>query len=195
MTFVDVSFVKLTGDNVDYAATFAAKTDMATPTGMSAYIVSGLNAKKTAVALQEVGYLPVGVPVLLLSNKSVDGFAKETKAEGAIASVGDNKLKMTTTETHFGTAEIYLFYKGEFVLNADGNLAANKIYLDLGPSASPAPRLAIISSETMGIDDLRMTADDEAAGRWYTLDGRQMGSRPTKAGLYLHNGRKIVIRR
>lgn len=195
MTFVDVSFVKLTGDNVDYAATFAAKTDMATPAGMTAYIVTGLNAQKTAVALQEVGYLPVGVPVLLLSNKSVDGFAKETKADGATASVGDNKLKMTTTETHFGTAEIYLFYKGEFVLNADGNLAANKIYLDLGTSASPAPRLAIMSSELMGIGNIQAENDNETEGYWYRMDGLPLAGRPTAPGLYLHNGQKIVIRR
>ena len=195
MTFVDVSFVKLTGDNVDYAATFAAKTDMATPTGMSAYIVSGLNAKKTAVELQAVDYLPKDVPVLLLSNKNVDGFSKGDKTGSSTTIFSGNKLKITTEETHFATGKIYLFYKGEFVLNAEGDLAANKIYLDLGTTASPAPRLAIFDSELLGINGIRTDEESETEGRWYRLDGQQMMGRPTAPGLYLHNGQKIVIRR
>ena len=168
---------------------------MATPAGMTAYIVTGLNAKHTAVELQAVDYLPESEPVLLLSNTNVDGFAKEAKGEGGSASVDGNKLKKTTTATHFDTGKVYLFYKGEFVLNAKGDLAANKIYLDLGTTTSPAPRLAIMSSELMGIGDIQTETVDETGGRWYRMDGLQLTGRPTTPGLYLHNRQKIVIRR
>jgi hypothetical protein len=30
--------------------------------------------------------------------------------------------------------------------------------------------------------------------RWYTLDGRRLNGKPTKKGIYINNGRKVVIR-
>ena len=31
-------------------------------------------------------------------------------------------------------------------------------------------------------------------GNWFSLDGRKLGGKPAKAGLYIHNGRKVVIK-
>jgi len=32
------------------------------------------------------------------------------------------------------------------------------------------------------------------AGKWYTLDGRLLDGQPTKKGMYIHNGNKIVVK-
>ena len=32
------------------------------------------------------------------------------------------------------------------------------------------------------------------AGAWYSLDGRKLDAKPTKKGLYIHNGNKVVIK-
>ena len=37
-------------------------------------------------------------------------------------------------------------------------------------------------------------ADEPTADRWYTLDGRLLGNKPTKAGIYIHNKKKVVIK-
>jgi hypothetical protein len=70
-----------------------------------------------------------------------------------------------------------------------------------------APSLDIVSNiddnnETTGI----ITMSDEFATPhsaqqrrskmsdvWYTLDGRKLDGKPTKKGLYIHNGNKLVI--
>ena len=39
-----------------------------------------------------------------------------------------------------------------------------------------------------------VTAATAADGVWYTLDGRKLNSRPHKKGLYIHNGRRIVVK-
>lgn len=39
-----------------------------------------------------------------------------------------------------------------------------------------------------------VTTADTIATPWYTLDGRQLQSQPTRKGIYLHQGRKIVIK-
>ena len=29
---------------------------------------------------------------------------------------------------------------------------------------------------------------------WYSLDGRKLGKKPTKAGIYIKNGKKVVVK-
>ena len=33
----------------------------------------------------------------------------------------------------------------------------------------------------------------EGSGYWYSIDGRKLSGKPTKKGLYIHNGKKIVM--
>ena len=35
---------------------------------------------------------------------------------------------------------------------------------------------------------------DTDAGNWYTLDGRKLNGMPTKKGIYINNGRKVIIK-
>ena len=35
---------------------------------------------------------------------------------------------------------------------------------------------------------------DHSAGAWYTLDGRQLDGQPTTKGMYIHHGKKVVIK-
>ena len=35
--------------------------------------------------------------------------------------------------------------------------------------------------------------DASAAAQWYTIDGRRLTGKPGQKGLYIHNGRKVVI--
>ena len=57
-------------------------------------------------------------------------------------------------------------------------------------------RLVGANGQTTAIGTLdtktgEMTFDSEA---WYTLDGVRLSGKPTKKGLYINNGKKIVIR-
>jgi hypothetical protein len=38
-----------------------------------------------------------------------------------------------------------------------------------------------------------ITTDDRPASDWYRLDGRRLQGRPTHPGLYIHQGRKVVV--
>ena len=42
------------------------------------------------------------------------------------------------------------------------------------------------------IDNVQWTIDNE--GSWYSLDGRKLGSKPAKPGLYIVNGKKMVVK-
>jgi hypothetical protein len=194
LVFVDLTLEPVK-NSTDYAATFVAKGDMAMPHGMTPYIVIGVNNSRNTVILKELEYVPDGVPILMLNARQAYGFVKEDRPSGLTdADVTANKLKKTTASEHFDTGKIYLFYKGEFVLNAAGDLAAGKVYLDLDGSSS-APQLSIVRGEETDIEAILQQTDEETEGRWYTLDGRQLSVRPTSPGLYLNKGRKVVIKR
>ena len=130
----------------------------------------------------------------MLNARQAYGFVKEDRPSGLTdADVTANKLKKTTASEHFDTGKIYLFYKGEFVLNAAGDLAAGKVYLDLDDTNSnPAPRLGIMANETTGITDTQR--EPSTSDSWYTLSGRKLSGKPTSPGLYLNRGRKVVIK-
>ena len=42
--------------------------------------------------------------------------------------------------------------------------------------------------------EIDQTTKDFEAGNWYTLDGRRLNGKPTKKGIYIVNGRKVVIK-
>ena len=57
-------------------------------------------------------------------------------------------------------------------------------------------KLVSASGETTGIGEIdtttgEVTFDSEA---WYTLDGVRLDSKPSKSGLYINNGKKVVIK-
>ena len=201
--FIDLPFVRPEKSNSDYVAPYVASSDLATPLGMNAYIVTGVT-NKDRVILEEVTYIPNNVPVLLLSGKRADGFGKVVKtsdkySEAELAEINTkNKLKVNASATEIDAALIYLFYKGEFVLNAEGTLPAGKVYLDLRdtPNPTPAPRLYIVGGDnnTTEIEDVRYKEENVQNERWFTLDGRMLQGKPTQKGLYIKNGSKIVIR-
>ena len=70
-----------------------------------------------------------------------------------------------------------------------------------GSSSDAAPamlRIRLLGSngETTGI--VSLTPDPspkgEGSGYWYTLDGRKLQGKPTQKGLYINNGKKVVIK-
>lgn len=201
--FIDLPFVRPENSNSDYVAPYAASSDLTTPLGMNAYIVTGVT-NKDRVILEEVTYIPKDVPVLLLSGKRADGFGKVVKtgdkySEDELSEINTkNKLSVNTSATEIDAALIYLFYKGEFVLNAKGTLPAGKVYLDLRDTSdpTPAPRLYIVGGDnnTTEIEDVRYKEEEVQNDRWFTLDGRMLQGKPAQKGLYIKNGRKVVIK-
>ena len=45
-----------------------------------------------------------------------------------------------------------------------------------------------------GITTTDCTDSTDKAGAWYDMSGRKLSGKPTKRGVYVNNGRKIVIK-
>lgn len=78
------------------------------------------------------------------------------------------------------------------------------LMISAGVSAQTGPRRAYAVGDTL----IGYTAEGEAfkakvingndnvngKGNWYTLDGQRLNSQPTQKGIYINNGKKIVIK-
>lgn len=198
------------------AAVYKAKRDMAKPSGIKPYIVRKVNPTIGTLTISEIDYIPEDVPVLLLSDEESEGFTAAPKEEATAAITAQTKnsnlLKVAPKDgVKVEAAQIYTFYQGEFVLTKAGTLSAGKFYLynpnytatssaeeEQQQGGGNAPSLStlrfVIEEESTGVSDVRSKMED-VRGDWYTLDGRKLSGKPTKAGLYIKNGRKTVIKR
>ena len=113
---------------------------------------------------------------------------------------GSNLLKVVTAEGGLAVAltQVYIFSLGEFVLTKEGTMSKGKFYLDNPNYSTPAPSrgsLCIVSDDTTGINtSLYLDTDSHHSDTWYTNGGQKHNKKPTRKGLYLQNGCKIMIK-
>jgi hypothetical protein len=158
-------------------------------------------------------YIPKGVPVLLLSNnENLTGFTTspttETTTDITAAAENSNLLRIAPADgVPVKDTEAYIFYEGEFVLAKEGTIKKDYFYFynpnyqaqsEPGGGSAPAPRrsLQIVVQDTeTGISRIVRDENREVQNVvWYTLDGRRLMNRPTQKGIYITNGKKVIIR-
>jgi len=209
--------VPFTTDNNQYewTSTFVAESSgigHALPEGVSAYIISSIQGEWAIP--EPLDYIPAGVPVLLVAREAKNGFMVKDANSEEVTEITDaqrnaNMLEEVTEATPgydavtqsapFATKQIYLLYKNEFVFNKAGNLKKGRVYLNPNHhpalSASAPARLMIswtIPTDVQSLPDERTEIDKEEV--WYTIDGRRLDRKPNAKGLYIVNGKKIVVK-
>ena len=174
-------------------ATYVAQENLATPAGLTAYVVSG--ATTSTITTEEAAFIPAGVGVLLSrTDVSVANYKGSAYTGGAVAPTSLLKGSATTA-TAVTAYKDYVLSNGEFVLTSASTIAASKAYLPAASTPAGAPSLAIDvnGNGTTGINSVgrdNTTADED----WYDLNGRKLQNTPTRKGLYIRNGRKVVIK-
>ena len=158
--------------------------------GAHAYYVSSIG--ESTVNLTAIDGVPSGLPVLI----SGSGTVTLTATASAITVSGnDTQFKGTPTAlsatdfTDFADGRTYVLYGGRFLLvEANSGIGAHKCWLTL-TAPTTARQLNISIGETTGITPTPNPS--RAGGEWYTLDGRKLGSEPTRKGLYIYKGKKV----
>ena len=88
-------------------------------------------------------------------------------------------------------ATLYGLNGAAFVrLDAKPNIPANRCWLEIGGTTAGTRTLSIVfdDSGTTGIKAVHGDDDDS----WYTIDGRKLDQAPSRKGLYIRGGRKVV---
>jgi len=169
-------------------STYYAAEDLAKPEGVTVYRVTGNS--ETAVQTEEVNYIKANTGVLLYSESDVD-------AGNLIVGPGsgdDYTSKLLGTVEAMGNGTNYVLYNNQFILAEDKTLPANRCYLQI-PGVSGTRSLTIEHGDdnTTGIHTTLKDHGDMINDIYYTLSGQRV-EKPTKKGLYIMNGRKVVVK-
>ena len=191
--------------------------------GVSVYLVTGIaynqSTKQYEAVLSEAqpGVVP-NVPVIFGADKLPNSIAlkKEdatvslsaTPSKNFIACDGTKKVsELLPSGVNF--ADVYFFglsgnsFK-RVLLGSDDVHPAGTCFLFIPkddfnnpPSSAPAG-VRGIGIETDGTTSLigngQLTTDHAASAQWYSLDGRRLDKAPKTKGVYIRNGKKLVIK-
>ena len=169
-----------------YATYYNPHEDMLLPDGVVAYVVTGVNGH--TMTTQALSYIPQETPVLLEMNEGIvtrnDDFA-DNLLVGAATDVSVSRIT---------NGVVYVLYNNQFVKSVSGIIPAGRAYLVLDMDAEAPACLFFDFNDPTGINVATFNVNDETSSdNWYTLDGRKLQQKPSKNGLYIKNGKKIVV--
>ena len=154
------------------------------PDGAKAYSIDG------DLSLSQLRSIPAHTPVLI-------------EAQGEVVFTGQGEVGYFTsplTNMFRGTYTPILLYAGDYLLDyqsgqwgfrrldATTTLGVFDVYASLDSQAAFVP----IASDALGITVI--TSENTMPAKYFDLQGRQTSAQPMKPGIYIKNGKKIVVR-
>lgn len=201
----------------DYAAFYSEKAVLV-PSILKGYTVNGRD-KDGKLILNDVGtVIPAGVPVLLFSKEIDDDDFRTVASEPeevkkTRATDVKNALMVVTDDTktdeyglYVELGQVYMLYNDVFYFTQEGYIPVGGIYLDpkalvvVDGEEPAAPMKARFylgmpnDAGTTGIKEKVIGNSEKLSDAWYTLSGRRLNAAPTARGLYIHDGKKVVIK-
>ena len=184
--------------------------DFSDQADLKAYIVMGY--EKGSLWLAPVKYASAGTP-LYIKGPQGDYTITSTGVQTVYANmlVGNNSASpITIHPTEGDFTNLFLSSSGFSTFSADRNTGAHKSYLQVLTSYIP------VSATTRGIDEslvfneiivdveriildgneataISRVAAEAGEDTWYNLNGQRIDT-PTKKGLYIKNGKKVIVK-
>lgn len=213
-TYIKLTFWDTTPDQTltseTTAAVYCATQNLKVNESFEAYYVTNLADNTLTLTKVEAGeskknYIPADQPMILISDAATapKGFTVKPYTSTDLVDIpaGTNLLKKSSGGESVDWAQFYIFSQGEFVLSMGGEnktMAAGKFYLENPNYSTSAPSRSIIritAEDTTGVNSSQLSdTDSEIIDTWYTIGGQKLNNKPTRKGLYLQNGKKVVIK-
>ena len=186
-----------------YASEYAL--DFSNVSGLTAYVASSISG--STLTLTPVGEVPAGTGLLLKGEASQ---SYTVDALGSATPVDNNLLVGLTEETDVYQQQTiddvdyiaFILSNGDYAINwyrlseEHYALKANSAYLRLSASDAPTASRAltlVFENDATAVANSQLSPLTSQLSEWYTLNGVKLDKKPTKKGLYIFNGKKIVI--
>jgi hypothetical protein len=175
--------------------TYVSNQSIQVPSVLTAIIITGISSN--GLDLKEVDVIPAGVPVLVYNKRNLDKSDYCTSAiddatKGGVSSL----LTVAKEDTPVALGDAYILHNDVFYYSQAGTIPQGHIYLPNKPN-SPDVRTrgsySLNGDGTTAINPLYINKV-ESQSSWYTLDGRQLPTTPTKKGIYIKDGKKVIIK-
>ena len=156
----------------------------------------------TATTLDLEGVCFNGVPTLLHQEGGLPEKLRFDPVTGKTAPQYDPLFVGGVSDlSPYTQKSVFMLFNSELVrADLSGDASGGSIMADphrafIVVSDAPATsRLMLISDDATGIHSIDKLTTDDADGAWYGIDGRRLQGKPTKRGLYIVNGKKVVIK-
>ena len=154
---------------------------------IGAYIASGVG--ENSVTVTQIKSIPKGVPVFL--NNETTTTTDNTDVTGNMLRHADEDVAVSAIN-----GMVYGLYNG-MMKRVHGTISAGKNYLLIPVATQPAgaPQLTIVIDGEESVTSVNNVKNEnaEVAGQYYDLTGRKLQQEPSKNGIYLKNGRKVIV--
>lgn len=139
--------------------------------------------------------ISAGTPFLVkIATTSVNPFFPLASLKGDATALtvthGNASMTGTLVQTDIGPTGLFLTASGELKKASGGNTTLKGLRAYFTVASGASARL-LFRDGTMGISE---TETAPTANRWYTLDGQELSSQPTQRGIYIKDGKKVIIR-
>lgn len=155
--------------------------------GLTAYIASGFSAETGEVIMSKVEKVPARTGLLLVSNEANKSYEVPFTNTDFVYS---NLLVGVTEDTEISDG--YVLTDGLFAA-VEGNttMKGGEAYLKI--PTTDKKQLKIRFTDTLnGVEDVKSKEDDKTA--WFTIQGTRLIHQPTQRGIYLHGGKKVMVK-
>lgn len=186
------------------AYTLCLPYDMTLPEGMKAYTMKEKDGEGNLV-FTEVMSIEANHPYLVTVSEAVSNLNVEnaTVKQTTVLDDGTGDYVFKGTLVKIPNAEAAEM--GAYILqaaktwhpvsttNTNAYIAAGRAYIVPKTAEARAMICSVFSDETTGIGSLKLI-DRNGSETWYTIDGRKLDGKPAYRGIYVREGKKIVVR-
>lgn len=181
--------------------TFSAPCNIAMPDGLTAYTCQTFNQELSVISAKAInGVVPAQTGMLLRGEPGETYYI--TASDETPAVVEGNALVAVVEPTHVaptaGGYTNFMLSNGKFIKIAAADetskMPANKAYLQIPTADLPNLQSSIQLNWDDEATDFTPVFSPEDEGSWYDLNGRKLSHKPTAKGIYIHNGRRVVIK-
>ena len=174
--------------------------DFSEVSGLKAYIAGGYDKSSGKVLLTRVESVPAGTGLLLAGTEGVTYKVPYATSNAFYVNLLKPVTKAQGVPTTDGAYTNFLYGKvddveGFFKSSGSGTVAAGKAYLQLPTAALPAGVKGVsfvIDDELTPVQPL--TADGDAPASIFDLNGRKMVNGRLPKGVYIINGKKVMVK-
>ena len=175
--------------------TFVATTDIIVPSVLKAYVIT--NITDEGLVIKEVTSIAKGEPVLLFAEEKFKEIEKFYTVTTDPVEAGSNLLKVAPDGgKKVSIGQVYMLYNDVFYYTQSGTIPAGSVYLSKPEQTRTRGFYSLGGDDkTTGIYSASLNDNGGMINeKWYDLQGRRYDTPPTRKGIYIHNGNKVVIK-